>query len=94
MLTVQEAARAVILICLEEFLYSKISVLCALTCTLAAKGPNISRSRNLFRNIRYIFTMSIKGVQDGNYRFLCSLFSLRFFIIAVSNNSIRKNMIF
>ena len=73
MITWEEAI--FIAVCLEGFFYGKISVLCALTCTLAKK-PNYSWSRALFRNIRYVFTMLIEQVQDGNHSFLYCLSSL------------------
>ena len=44
---------------------------------LLLRSPIIPRSRNLFRNIRYVFTMLIEQVQDSNHHFLCSLPSLR-----------------
>ena len=60
-------------ICLEWFLYGKISVVC-FTCTFPI---TIRRSRTLFRNIRHVSKMPIGQVQEGNYRFLCSLSSPR-----------------
>ena len=67
------------------------------------RSPIIPRSRNLFRNICYVFTMPlIEQVQDGNHHFLCSPPSLRSIVISdlvaiilqVSNNPISKNIIF
>jgi hypothetical protein len=42
--------------CIEGFLYGKISVLCALTCTLAKEVQLLpAGGRTLFRNIRHVF---------------------------------------
>ena len=59
----------------QGFFYGKISALCTLTCPLAKEL--FLGSRTLFRNIRHVFKMLIKKVQDVDHRFLCPLPSLR-----------------
>ena len=96
MLTVQEAA--VILFCLEEFVYGKISALCALTCTLA-KEVQLSPDLGIYSGILAIY--SSKKSRTATIVFyvlftlaVISLSDLLFFIIAVSNDFICTNMIF
>ena len=62
-------------ICLEWFLYGKISVLCFNFYPCQWSPITIPRSRTLFRDIRHVSKMPIGQVQEGNHRFLCSLSS-------------------
>ena len=102
MLTVQEAA--VVLFCLEEFLYGKISTLCALTCTLA-KEVQLSPGLGIYSGVFAIYSSKESRTATIVFYVLCflyvlstlaviSLSDLLSFIIAVSNNSIRTNIIF
>ena len=66
-----------IVLCLEGFLYGKIFVQCALNFALSKEVQLFSGIyRDLFRNIRYVFTMLIERFQDGKHS-SCFLFSLR-----------------
>ena len=96
MLTVQEAA--VILFCLEEFVYGKISALCALTCTLA-KEVQLSPDLGIYSGI-VLAIYSSKKSRTATIVFyvlftlaVISLSDLLSFIIAVSNDFICTNMI-
>jgi hypothetical protein len=73
----------VIGICLEGFFYGKISVLCALTCTLA-RSPIIPRSRTLFRNIRHLFTIPIKRAGRQPSFSMLSVFSMFYLLLLLS----------
>ena len=64
-------------LCFECFLYGKISVLCALTCTITvtiAKEVQLLHGPGVYSP--YIFAMPKERFQDSNDRLLCSLSSL------------------
>ena len=95
-LSVQEAA--LILFCLEGFLFGKISVLCALTCTLFAKEVQLSPGLGIYSGIFGIYLQCpSKESRTAKIVFyvLCVLYILSTlavisdvlsFIVAVSND--------
>ena len=105
MFTVTTFDAAIIALCLEGFFYGKISVLCALTCTLANEVqlfPGLGLYSGIFviylqcpskesRTAIIIFFVLCLLYVLSTAVIVCNLLNL---ILAVSNNSICKNISF
>ena len=97
---------AVLMMCVEWFLYGKISVLCASTCTLA-KEVQLFPGLGIYSGIFSIYLQCVLSRESRTttiiFYALCVLYVLSTatvvsdlleFVIQVSNNSICKNIIF
>ena len=109
MFTAQELEELFIGLCLEGFFYGKISVLCALTCTLAKEvQPQLFSILGLYSAIFVIYLQCVSERSGTSgpiiiFYALCFLYfvstvtivgDLVNLILQVSNNSIFKNILF